>query len=111
MYQYDDWRTLKKALNLTNKDVAEIVGLEEQSIKNQLSPKKKLPTWARGLIYGYVNGIENATSRQAAEDPGARVVLMHKDGRTTVKGCGCYLDGNLFKRHKDCKKSRENHTF
>jgi len=53
MYTHENWKRLKKDLGLKNKDIAEIVGLTLDSVKNQTQPSKDLPTWARGMIYVY----------------------------------------------------------
>ena len=48
---HKDFKEFKKAMNLKNKDIALIIGLTENSVKNQTAPSKELPTWAKSMIY------------------------------------------------------------
>lgn len=48
-----DFKEMKKALGLTNKDVAEIIGTSETNVKNQTAPGKPLGTWAKSMVYVY----------------------------------------------------------
>lgn len=46
-----DFKTMKKELKLTNRDIGNIIGLNHLSITNQTQEKKKMPAWARGMVY------------------------------------------------------------
>jgi len=48
---HQDFRDLKKEFKLTNSDIAKIVGLKVDSVKNQTQPNEPLPTWAKAMIY------------------------------------------------------------
>lgn len=48
---HKDFKAMKKALNLKNRDIALIIGLTEFSVKNQTAPSKELPTWAKSMVY------------------------------------------------------------
>ena len=48
---HKNFKEFKKAMNLKNKDIALIIGLTENSVKNQTAPSKELPTWAIAMIY------------------------------------------------------------
>jgi len=52
-YTHEDFKELKKQLGLKNRDIALIIGLTENSVKSQTAPSKKLPTWAKSMIYVY----------------------------------------------------------
>lgn len=61
-YTAQDFKDLKKDLNLTNKDVAEIIGTSEQNVKIQTNQNEKLATWAKSMLYvwqHYKNKNEN----------------------------------------------------
>lgn len=45
------FKAMKKALKITNADIAEITGLTADSVKNQTQPNKELPTWAKSMIF------------------------------------------------------------
>lgn len=61
-YTKDDFKILKRELKLTNKDIADIVGLEPTSVNTMLSKNRELPTWAKSMIYGYRKGSFNKPS-------------------------------------------------
>lgn len=52
---HEDFKAMKKALKLTNADIARIVGLSVGSVENQTRPTKELPTWIRSMIYVWKN--------------------------------------------------------
>lgn len=53
MYQFtpEDWKTYKKERGLTNADVATILGLKEDSVKQMTRSGAELPTWAIAMLY------------------------------------------------------------
>lgn len=134
LYTYDNWKAFKKDLSLSNKDIAEITGTTESNIKTQLSPSKKLPTWARAMLFVW--------DRQKVEVSGEAIPLPVKDfvfpddlepapvptmDEVLAKGiavnlstvnaapCGCYFEGidggQLFRRAKGCKIKKTSHKF
>lgn len=44
---------MKKALGITNKDIAEITGNSEASVKTTTQPSKELPRWLKLAIVVY----------------------------------------------------------
>ena len=48
---HTDWAQYKKERGLTNSDIAEIIGLSPESVKNQTAPSKPLPRWAISMLY------------------------------------------------------------
>lgn len=48
---YDDWKLYKKERNLTNNDIAEIIGITSDSVKNQTQSNKPLPKWALSMLF------------------------------------------------------------
>lgn len=57
-YTHQDWKEFKKAFQLKNKGIAEIIGLTPDSVKIMTQPKKPLPTWAKAFIWCWKNEIE-----------------------------------------------------
>lgn len=51
IFTHDDFKAMKRDLNLTNADIAEIIGLSEGSVKNQTQSSKELPTWIKSMLY------------------------------------------------------------
>jgi len=49
----EDFKAMKKALKLTNKDIAKIIGTGEANVKIQTAPGKPLATWAKAFCYTY----------------------------------------------------------
>jgi len=49
----EDFKEMKKALGLTNKDVADIIGTSESNVKMQTAPGRELGTWAKSMVYVY----------------------------------------------------------
>lgn len=49
------FNAMKKDLKITNIDIAEIIGLTPDSVKNQTQPNKDLPTWAKSMIFVWKN--------------------------------------------------------
>jgi len=69
-YTHKDFKELKKQLGLKNRDIALIIGLTEFSVKNQTSPSKELPTWAKAMLYGYeYRPVNVIVTRQRNSDP------------------------------------------
>jgi len=52
-YTHIDWKHFKKAFGLKNKDIAEMIGMEETSVGTQTAPNKELPKWAKLAIFAY----------------------------------------------------------
>lgn len=48
---HEDWKTYKRERNLTNEDVAKIVGSTADSVKSMTQPNKELPKWAISMLY------------------------------------------------------------
>lgn len=46
-----EYKSMRKDLNLTNADVAEIIGIEPNSVKTLTARKKDPPNWAKGMVY------------------------------------------------------------
>lgn len=51
IYTYENWKRFKKEHDLNNADVSEIIGTTENNVQVQCRSNKKLPTWARALVY------------------------------------------------------------
>lgn len=52
---HDDWKEYKKEKGLTNEDIANIIGITADSVKNQTQPSKDLPKWAISMLYEWKN--------------------------------------------------------
>ncbi|MFD0701776.1 hypothetical protein [Myroides pelagicus] len=53
-YTHEDFKEMKKDLKLTNRDIADITGLTEASVKNQTKPSaNELPPWIKTMLYIY----------------------------------------------------------
>ena len=52
---HDDWKEYKKEKGLTNEDIANIIGITADSVKNQTAPAKELPKWAISMLYEWKN--------------------------------------------------------
>lgn len=50
-YTHDDFKAMKKALKLTNADIAKIIGLTTNSVKTLSQPSAELPSWAKAMLY------------------------------------------------------------
>jgi hypothetical protein len=50
-YSYNDYVEMKDDMGWVNKDIADIVGFEHMSVKNQTQPKYDLPLWAQILVH------------------------------------------------------------
>lgn len=48
---HEDWRIYKKERGLKNADIAEVLGITVDSVKNQTQPNKELPKWAIAMLY------------------------------------------------------------
>ncbi len=55
MNDHQKLKALLKDLGLNYHDIARITGLNYYSVKNQLQPKKKIPTWMKLVLYVYDN--------------------------------------------------------
>ncbi|MDM1057900.1 hypothetical protein [Myroides odoratimimus] len=54
-YTHEDFKAMKKALKLTNQDIAEITGLSEGTVKNLTKPSADdLPSWIKSMLYIYL---------------------------------------------------------
>ncbi|WP_278494911.1 hypothetical protein [Chryseobacterium arthrosphaerae] len=51
---HEDWVKYKKERDMTNSDIATIVGLTPESVKNQTAPSKILPRWAVSMLYEWI---------------------------------------------------------
>ncbi len=51
MNDHQKLKALLKELGLNYHDIARITGLKYGSIKNQLQPKKKIPSWLYLVLY------------------------------------------------------------
>ena len=56
---HEKFRDMKKSLFIKNKDIAEITGLTQNSVKTLTQPNKKLPAWAKSMIYVWVKLSKN----------------------------------------------------
>lgn len=54
MNDHQKLKALLKDLGLNYYDIARITGLTYDSIKNQLQPKKKIPSWVHLVLYVYL---------------------------------------------------------
>lgn len=53
-YTHADFKAMKKALKLTNADIAAITGLSESNVKNLTKPSAEdLPAWIKSMLYIY----------------------------------------------------------
>ena len=51
-YTHEDFKAMKKELNLTNADLANIIGgLTADSVKSMTRPNAELPKWIVSMIY------------------------------------------------------------
>jgi len=115
MYTHEQWKEVKKALSLTNKSIAEIIGTTEDNVKKQLGPSKKLPTWARAMMFAHERLIvipPGEIKRGVNDD----YLLLKKGGDIEVvtkhPNCGCFVDASqIFRRDKTCKVAKDDHTF
>ena len=57
MNEHTRLKALKKALNLTNADIAQITGSTTDSIKSVTQPNKELPRWLKFAIYVFESKI------------------------------------------------------
>jgi len=57
MNEHERLKALKKALNLTNADIAKITGSTTYSIKSVTQPNKELPRWLKFAIYVFESKI------------------------------------------------------
>ena len=48
---HQQFKELKKELNLKNADIAKITGLTVDSVKTMTQPNKELPSWAKSMIF------------------------------------------------------------
>lgn len=55
MPNHDDWKVYKKEKGLTNEDIAGIIGIAANSVKNQTQPNKELPKWVLSMLYEWKN--------------------------------------------------------
>jgi hypothetical protein len=46
-----DFKDMKKALGLKNKDIANIIGTGEKNVTIQTGPGKELATWAKAFCF------------------------------------------------------------
>ena len=53
MNWHDRFKKMKKALQYTNRDIAEITGNTEDSVKSTTQPNKDLPRWLKLTIVVY----------------------------------------------------------
>lgn len=92
-----DFKVFLLQNGITITELGDITGLNPRSISNQLSANKKLPTWAKTMMYGY------EMSKANTDTP-----VMVLDGVTTYN-CGCKHEGKLFRRDKGCKMDIKEH--
>ncbi|QIY92225.1 hypothetical protein [Chryseobacterium gallinarum] len=52
---HEDWKAYKKEKGLTNYDIANIIGITPDSVKNQTQSNKDLPKWAISMLYEWKN--------------------------------------------------------
>ena len=50
-YTSEDFKAMKKALGLKNKDIANIIGTGEKNVTIQTAPGKELATWAKAFCF------------------------------------------------------------
>lgn len=48
---HEDWKLYKREKNLTNADIAAIIGITPDSVKNQTQSNKDLPKWVISMLY------------------------------------------------------------
>lgn len=51
-YKHEDWVSFKTYYGFTNQDIADLLGLDYNSVKNQTAKSKPLPKWAQAMIFG-----------------------------------------------------------
>ncbi|MEJ5105520.1 hypothetical protein [Chryseobacterium sp. MYb328] len=52
---HEDWKLYKKERGLNNSDIASIIGITPDSVKNQTQSNKELPRWALSMLYEWKN--------------------------------------------------------
>ncbi|MDM1452211.1 hypothetical protein [Myroides odoratimimus] len=51
-YTHEDFKAMKKALKITNADIAEITGLSKGNVDNTTKASAEdLPAWIKSMIY------------------------------------------------------------
>ena len=53
MNWHNRYKTMKSALNLTNADIADIIGNSADSVKSVTQPNKEIPRWLKLAIVVY----------------------------------------------------------
>jgi hypothetical protein len=53
MTERETFKELQKEFNLSYKNIAHLLGMKYESVKNQLAPSKKLPKWAVSMVFTY----------------------------------------------------------
>lgn len=48
---HQDWLDFKKENNLTNKDIANIIGTSEQNVKMMANAKKPMCSWQKAFLF------------------------------------------------------------
>lgn len=48
---HQDWLDFKKENNLTNKDIASIIGTSEQNVKMMANAKKPMCSWQKAFLF------------------------------------------------------------
>ena len=107
IYTYENWQALKPS-DLTNQAIADIIGTTANNVGKQLRAGKKLPTWARAMVWVWSQKpiedlvLEARAAIEANKEP------INPDDK--IYPCGCLFQDGLFRRGSDCKIPKENHT-
>lgn len=106
-YTYETFQKAKEALGLTGQQIAEIIGTTHDNVRKQIGPTKKLPTWARAIVYVHSKIPKTASEPimtvKAAPEPSTA------PGADALP-CKCVIDeNNLFRRDKNCKLPKQSH--
>lgn len=48
---HTDFRAMKKQLKLKNRDIANVLGLSESTVRSSTSKSREVPSWAKGMIF------------------------------------------------------------
>lgn len=106
-----DFKVFLLQHGITIRELADNIGLKPRSVTNQLVAGKKLPTWAKTMMYGYeLNNNKNPWEKlkeleiKAFEQQEKNNIYLDLE-----YNCGCKHEGKLFRRAKGCKIEIKEH--
>lgn len=116
-YTYDNFKAYKDKHGLSNKDISEAIGTTENNVKVQLRPSKKLPSWARAMLYAdslanpAILDISNNLPENIQEIESEQSNPSNKETPIIINyPCGCTRnDKGLFNRKKGCNIKPQEH--